>query len=194
MFIFLSWSVVLLYLLIGPIYRVSLMGAFTSPLAFVLQAFALLAINDAPVQSLVHPNPWLELHAAISVVAYGAYALAAVAGVMYLMQERKLKTHHLGTVFFNMPPIADLAAVINRLLWAGSALLTVGILSGFAVGAPPLKIAWGVSVWLIFSAILLAEKLRRISPRRVAIVSVAAFVLTLATLWGINFIGANGRL
>src|SRR5438067_4469372 len=34
-FIFLSWSMVLLYLLIGTGYRLSLLGAFTSPLVFL---------------------------------------------------------------------------------------------------------------------------------------------------------------
>ncbi len=50
-FIFLSWSVVLLYLMIGSAYRMSLMGLFTSPLVFLLQVFALLAVNDAPNRS-----------------------------------------------------------------------------------------------------------------------------------------------
>ena len=47
-FIFLAWSVSLIYLLIGPAYRLSLMGAFTAPLVFGLQTFALLAPIDRP--------------------------------------------------------------------------------------------------------------------------------------------------
>src|SRR4029453_9670117 len=31
-FIFLAWSVALIYMLVGPAYRLSLMGAFTAPL------------------------------------------------------------------------------------------------------------------------------------------------------------------
>src|SRR6202051_983362 len=47
-FIFLAWSVALIYLLVGPTYRLSLMGAFTAPLVFALQTFALLAPIDVP--------------------------------------------------------------------------------------------------------------------------------------------------
>ena len=47
-FVFLAWSVALIYLLIGPAYRLSLMGAFTAPLVFVIQTFALLAPIDIP--------------------------------------------------------------------------------------------------------------------------------------------------
>ena len=41
-FIFLSWSIVLLYLVVGTAYRLSLLGFFTSPLVFVLHFVALL--------------------------------------------------------------------------------------------------------------------------------------------------------
>jgi ABC-type uncharacterized transport system permease subunit len=186
-FIFLSWSVVLLYLLIGSTYRMSLMGLFTSPLVFVLQVFALLATNDTPVAK-AQPNPWLEMHAAISIIAYGAFAMAGVAGAMYLAQERQLKTHHLHTIFFHLPPIADLAVSIKRLLWAGFALLTAGLLTGFMVGFDALQVFWGVGVWVIYGVILEAEKLKKISPRRVAVLAVVAFSLTLSTFWGLKFL------
>ena len=80
------------------------------------------------------PNAWLELHAAISIVAYGAFALAGVAGVMYLAQERQLKTHHLHSIFYHLPPIRDLAVANSRLVYTGFALLTVGLFAGFAMG------------------------------------------------------------
>ena len=52
-FVFLAWSVALIYLVIGPTYRLSLMGAFTAPLVLLMQAFALLAPIDRP-----HPARW----------------------------------------------------------------------------------------------------------------------------------------
>src|SRR5256885_11130948 len=45
-FIFLAWSLALIYLLIGPAYRLSLMGAFTAPLVLLIQSLALLAPID----------------------------------------------------------------------------------------------------------------------------------------------------
>ena len=76
-FVFLAWSVALIYLLIGPAYQLSLMGAFTAPLVFVLQAFSLVAPLDRPPGPRLPANPWLEFHASISLIAYGAFALAA---------------------------------------------------------------------------------------------------------------------
>ena len=131
--IFLSWSIVLLYFVVGTAYRLSLLGVFTSPLAFIIQAFALIVPLDSPPgpRARVIAQPWLETHAAISIIAYGAFALACVAGVMYLIQERQLKTHRFRRLFFQLPPIADLAVAINRLIITGFILLTIGLLSGF---------------------------------------------------------------
>lgn len=192
-FVFLSWSMVLLYLIVGPAYRLSLLGAFTSPLVFVLQLFALLALPDAPSGRRLAPDPWLELHAAVSIVAYGAFALGGVAGVMYLTQERQLKTHHFRSIFFHLPPIADLAVAIKRLLLIGFLLLTLGLVAGLVVGTDWVKVTWGVGVWLLYGLILQAGQWKRITPRRVAVLAVVAFSLTLTTLWGINFISAGGQ-
>src|SRR3982075_970194 len=59
-FIFLAWSVALIYLVVGPTYRLSLMGAFTAPLIFLIQFFALLAPIDQPHRTKIAVNPWLE--------------------------------------------------------------------------------------------------------------------------------------
>ena len=72
----------------------------------------------------------------MSMIAYGAFALACVAGVMYLVQERQLKTHQLHSIFYHLPPLTNLFAAITRLLWLGFALYTAGLVSGFFTGGP----------------------------------------------------------
>src|SRR5213080_3586556 len=67
--VFLAWSIALIYMLIGTAYRLSLMGAFTAPLVFLLQIAALVLPIDTPRASPVSPNPWLEFHASISIIA-----------------------------------------------------------------------------------------------------------------------------
>jgi len=195
--VFLSWSMVLFYLLIGPTYRLSLLGFFTSPLVFIIQVFALLTPWDVPGSMRVQPNAWLELHAAVSIVAYGAFALAGVAGVMYLAQEHQLKTHHLKSIFLHRPPIRDLATANKRLVFTGLVLLTIGLLAGFAMGnlsAHATKIAWSSGVWLLYAFLAGAEWWRRISPRRAAWLSVGAFAVVLVTLSGLTFIAQQPGL
>lgn len=186
--IFLGWSMVLLYLLIGSSYRLSLLGVFTSPVVFALQAAAMMLPIDVPAAQRPETNSWLELHAALSVIAYGAFALAGVAGVMYLVQERQLKTHQIRSMFFYLPPIADLFVANRRLVLAGFAMLTIGLLAGFAVGGQVSwsKIGWSSCVWGLYGVLLAVGFSGRLSPRKTALFSVMAFALTFLTLWGIH--------
>ena len=194
--VFLCWSMVIFYLLIGSAYRLSLLGAFTSPLVFVIQVVALLLPEAAPAKDHAAASAWLELHAALSVVSYGAFALACVAGVMYLAQERQLKTHHIHSVFYRLPPIRDLAVANRRLIFFGFGLFTIGLAAGWMHGPAHVPLLRIVSVgnWLLYGFILTATLWHRISPRRVALLSVGAFSVMLLTLWGIQFVPAKGSL
>jgi HemX protein len=193
-FIFLAWSVTLIYLAIGPAYRLSLMGAFTAPLVLLIQTFALLAPIDIPHPVRMTVNPWLEFHASISMIAYGAFALACVAGVMYLVQERQLKTHQLHSIFYHLPPLTNLFAAITRLLWLGFALYTAGLLSGFFTGGPlpRLKMICAFAVWIFYGAILQGRHLHRLAPKRIATLCVLAFSAAVSVLWAINFVSQTG--
>jgi len=187
--IFVAWSVALFYMVVGPTYRLSLMGAFTAPLVVVLQLVALLAPIDHPHPVKVHANSWLEFHASISLVAYGAFALACIAGVMYLVQERQLKTHQIHSIFYHLPPLTVLFAAITRLLWWGFALYTVGLFSGFFVGEPLpwIQIICAVAVWVLYGLILQGRYLHWFAPKRVAALCVVGFSAALTLLWGITF-------
>src|SRR6202035_4221349 len=190
-FIFLAWSIALVYILIGPAYRLSLMGAFTAPLVFLIQSFVLLAPIDVRHAVNLPANPWLEFHASISLVAYGVFALACIAGVMYLIQERQLKTHHLRSIFYYLPPLSDLFAAITRLLWWGFALYTLGLASGFFVGQPlpVIQIICAIGVWLLYAAILQGRYWRRLAPKSIAALCIIGFSAALTLLWGITFSG-----
>src|SRR5436189_3050869 len=60
--IFVAWSVVLFYIVVGPGYRLSLMGAFTAPVVVLLQVFALVAPIDSRQATKMPANSWLEFH------------------------------------------------------------------------------------------------------------------------------------
>ncbi len=194
--IFLAWAVALIYLLVGPAYRLSLMGAFTAPLVFLIQTFALFAPIDVRHAGGLPVEPWLEFHASISIVAFGAFALACVAGVMYLAQERQLKTHQLHSIFYHLPPLTDLFSAITRLLWLGFVLYTLGLISGFFVKGPlpGMQMVGAVLVWLLYAAILLGRHLRRLAPARVAALCVIGFGSALILLSGISFVAQRHSL
>lgn len=191
---FLSWGMVLFYLAVGNTYRLSPLGLFTAPLAFGLQMFALGLDDWTPGQERVHHvgvNPSLEFHAAFSVLSFGAFALAALAGGMYLWQERQLKSHRLKLLFFQLPPISDLSRLNARLLAFGLALLTLGLAAGFNMGTPNTRphLVWALVIWALYAFLVQARwGWWRLAPRRVASLSVAAFTVALLTLGGLSFV------
>src|SRR5579862_1528621 len=70
--VFITWAAVLFFLLIGPSYRVSFLGAFTAPLVLVICLAALLLLVDGVQATPPMHSAWIEFHAAIAVVACGA--------------------------------------------------------------------------------------------------------------------------
>jgi ABC-type uncharacterized transport system permease subunit len=188
--VFLGWSMILIYLLIGSSYRLSLLGVITAPFVSVLGILALLAPDHSLSTVHLTVNPWLEAHTSFSIVACGAFALAGVAGLMYLFQERQLKTRKPGSIFFRLPPISTLTIANSRLLWLGFVLFTVGLGSGFFIGQEVdwRKVAWSVLVWAIYGGILLGRLLQRMGAKWIATLSIIAFSLLLSVFWGIRFI------
>ncbi len=182
--VFLSWSLTLFYLLVGPAYRISLLGVFTAPVVVVFQMFALLpGVLEPDPGRVTGGNPWHETHSATSVLAYGALALAAVAGVMFLVLDKQLKDHHLKSgLFRNLPPVRELLISLERLLWLGGVLLTIGIIAGFVM--PHDKSALGhliaaLSVWIGYALLLGIKSVRGLTGRRLSLLTVALFVLSL---------------
>ena len=181
--IFLSWSIALIYLVIGPAYRLSLMGAFTAPLLLLLQIVALL-LPDEISPRLSQPNPWVETHAALSLVAFGALGLACIAGIMFLVQEGQLKSRRPSPIFHHLPPISILSEAILRLLWIGFLLLTLSFAAGWLahLAVAGGKFWFSLLIWLLYAAILVAAKLGSLTGRRFATVASSSFLLALILL------------
>lgn len=181
---FLAWSLTLFYLAVGPTYRLSLLGVFTAPLVTIIQICALLpgVWDPAPVRVPV-TDAWRETHAAMSVLSYGALALAAVAGVMFLVLDRQLKDHHLQSgLFRNLPPVRELLKSMVRLLWIGVGLLSVGVVAGFMMprqGASAHLLA-AIGVWVGYAVLLAVRQVRGLTGRRTAVVAVLLFVGSLS--------------
>lgn len=185
--VFLAWSLTLFYLIVGHTYRVSLLGVFSAPVVVVFQLVALLPgmVTAAP-ERCTGASPWLEAHAAMSVLSYGALALAAVAGVMFLVLDRQLKEQDLASgLFRNLPPAGYLLVSLTRLLRIGVLLMTVGLGCGAMTmhlgssGIPSHFLA-AVGIWAGYLGLLGIQHKRGLAGRRVAWSAVLLFVGSLS--------------
>lgn len=193
---FLAWSLLLTYLLVGTAYRLSALGFFTAPLVSLLNFLALVLPID--VDTNMPKMGWaLELHASVTTLAYGPLGLTAVAGLLYLIQERQLKEHRLGAWFYRLPAMGDLAVVLQRVLLLGFILLTIGLLAGIVVATQRpmdwVKFSWSGLVWVVYASLLLAPRLGSISMRKIAWCSVISYLFVLLTFWGVNSLSHQHR-
>lgn len=181
---FLSWSLTLFYLLVGPTYRLSLLGVFTAPVVVVFQSVALIpGVLHADPLAVTKVDAWHETHSATSVLAYGAMALAAIAGVMFLVLDRQLKEHHLKSgLFRNLPPVRELLVSMDRLMGVGLGLLTVGVVAGFMMPHGPEAMSHLVAAlctWLAYGGLWVVHQTRGLTGRRFSLAAVALFLLSL---------------
>lgn len=182
---FLAWSLTLFYIAVGPAYRISLLGVFTAPVVVAIQTAALLpGVLDFRPLPVPGTTVWGETHSATSVLSYGALALAAVAGAMFLTLDRRLKEHQLkGGLFKNLPTARELLVSLCRLLWIGVVLLTIGIVAGFLMpqetGALPHLVA-AMSIWTAYVALLAVHRFRGLAGRLLAKSTIVLFILSLA--------------
>ncbi len=199
---FVDWTIVAVYLGVGLWSRLRFLGAFAAPVVFAIGVFALMPGLDPPRAARPDFSGGLiSLHAALTLLSYGAFGLSAVAGIMYLTQEHNLKFHKLRAVFSSMPPIDRLERITTRLLWAGFVLYTGGLAVGPALLrerpeanlAHDPKIIWSGLVWVLYLGLLVMHGRFAQRGRRFAWGAVGTFAFVLLTFWGVNLLSPAHR-
>lgn len=190
---FITWTIVATYLIIGAWGRLRFLGAFVSPLLLGLGVFALMPALDVRSTQPAFVGGWSSLHNALILLAYGAFGLGAVAGLMYLTQDRDLKFHKLRAALSRLPPIQRLESTLGRLLLGGFVLLT----GGLVVGAIYLKqtrnvyfsndalVLYSLLVWALYLTLLVMRWRFAQRGRRFAIGAIGSFAFIALTFWGV---------
>jgi ABC-type uncharacterized transport system permease subunit len=194
--IFLAWALALAYLIIGLLPRLRFVGAFASPLLFIIGVFALMPSLDPPHGPKPEFSGWpVSLHASLILLAYGAFGLGSVSAIMFLTQQHNLKFHKLRAVLSLLPPIQRLELVTSRLVLIGLILLTIGMSTGGHLPRPEgvhywqdVKVRWSALVWLLYLGLLLARWRFGFSGRRFALGIIGVFAFVMLTFWGTNLL------
>jgi len=193
---FFAWCLVLLFLLLDLRFHLSVMGAFAAPLAFLLMAASALSPNV-----VVQLNPVLQswlfpVHIVFAFLGNAAFALAFGAGVMYLVQNRMLKSKRFTGIYQLLPSLDVLDKVNYTCLSVGFPLMTLGIITGAfwantAWGTywswDP-KETWALITWFLYAALMHGRLTSGWRGRKAAIFSIIAFMFLLFTFLGVNLL------
>jgi len=153
---------------------------FAAPFAALLTVFA----NIAGMVPLAEPpglrGIWLVSHIALNFLGMAAFAAAAGAGIMYLVERRELKSRRFGAIFRFFPPLETLDRLNHMAIVAGWLALTLGTALAAAYSleyhtGDASKIVWGLTAWLAVTALIAGRVLGGWRARRAAIVSNALF-------------------
>jgi ABC-type uncharacterized transport system permease subunit len=187
----LSWLIAVGYLGSMRKHRLTVLGAFITPVTLLLFLGAGLRGSVPPVPEGVR-SALLPVHIMVNVLGIVAFALAFGTALAYLIQERLLRSKQVSGVFQRLPALDVLDSLGLRLVTIGFPLLTVGVVTGsFWVarlrdGQLSLSAAqgFGLLAWLFFGSVLLARAAAGWRGRRAAIGTMLGFVSAMAAIGG----------
>jgi ABC-type uncharacterized transport system permease subunit len=188
----LSLVMVVAFLITAHRYKMTVLGAFLTPVALLTFLGASLAAGAGRVSREVQ-QALLPLHIGANVLGIAAFTLAAAAAVGYLIQERLLRSKQVGGVFRRLPPLDRLDTLGFRALLVGFPLLSVGFVTGAiwvargantgGAGLSPAQ-AFGTLAWFVFAAVLILRSVAGWRGKKAALGTLVGFLCTAAALVG----------
>jgi cytochrome c-type biogenesis protein CcsB len=191
---FFAWALVGIYLVFYLRYRTVMLGAFITPLALVLMIIGTTTSAQAPALNPMLDSWWFPVHVTLAFLGHAIFAIAAAAGIMYLLQERMLKSKKFSGLFYRLPSLDTLDSMNYKCLTFGFPLMTMGIISG-AIWANSAwggywrwdpKETWALISWFLYAALLHGRLTVGCRGRRAAIFAIIGFGFLLFTFFGVN--------
>ena len=193
---FFAWTVVGIYLLFDLRYRLAVLGAFICPLALIL-----MIAGGAATKKVQQLNPmldswWFPVHVTLAFLGNAVFAIAFGAGIMYLLQERMLKSKKFSALYYRLPSLQTLDSINYKCLTFGFPLMTMGIISG-AIWANSAwggywrwdpKETWALITWFLYAALLHGRLTIGWRGRRAAIFAIIGFLCLLFSFLGVNML------
>jgi ABC-type uncharacterized transport system permease subunit len=189
-----------IFFLVWWIYDAIPLGIFALPATFLLVFVPALGPDTYHFPSAGVRIGWLVAHIVALLLAYAALCFSLLASLMYLAQERRLKTKPQPATspwwkpLDWLPPLDTLERIALATIEFGFPCMTVGLLIGTvlvqetALGAAYYrdpKIVASFAMWMIYVVLLLVRRGAGLRGRRAAYISGAALAVMIA-VWAAN--------
>lgn len=195
----LSWILAVFYLYGSIHYRKVAWGVFVMPVVLGLVVLTSIVPPEEDPQSTLFPaldslrgdRFWSFLHGTLLLLAAVGVCIGFVASVMYLVQARRLRAKILPGQGVRLLSLERLEEMNRRAINLAFPLLTAGVLVGGALmlhkaeqlqGWSDPKVLGGIALWLVFALLLYLRYGAHLRGRRLAQLTIMAFVLLVFTL------------
>jgi len=178
--------------------RTRVIGAFLTPVMLALTLGALLTGERHEMAAFLPDllaSAWFPIHALASYGSLALFALAFGGGIVYLLQDARLKRRELPTAGgLPLPSLETLDAVNLRSVVGGLVLLSLGIVTGtfWAVQAGPVdgidlrpKVVMTLGLWMLYLLAWQARSVLGWRGRRSAWAAILGFLLLLLSFVGV---------
>ena len=191
---FIAWSLVVGYLIIRLLFRLNLLGSFAAGAASLGGAVSLLipsldlAYWEEKGYDGIFSNHWVELHASVAIFSYGIFGLLATVSVMYLIQQKALRTKRIGSLAPFLPSIQQLETAGSRLLLIGSVFLTCSIVVGSLDWTRPTgsvsyaKVLITIALWLAYCSLWYLHFRQKLFGKKFAKACIILFAIAILSL------------
>ncbi len=194
--VFFAWATTWAYLSFRWRYSVKNFGAFVSLLIFLLLVISALSSREVSQLLPALQSWWLPVHAGVSLLAYGFLSLAFCGGLMYLLQERELKSKRFGYFFQRLPSLDALDQLNSHCLTAGFVFLTLGIVTGSIWARQAWgtywqwdpKETWSLITWFIYLLQIHQRFTVGWRGKRASVMAIFGFAAVVFTLWGVTYL------
>jgi ABC-type transport system involved in cytochrome c biogenesis permease subunit len=194
-FSFMAWGGTVFYLILLKRSRLQHLAVLVAPTAF-LGAFleALRPPLTAPTESAT--GSWPHAHVLLSSAGIALLGLAGLAGVLFLIEHKRLKSKAPLDRRFPLPSLEALDRVNAVSLAVGFLLLTLGVITGViwlqtTKGVPWLGTAhetWTLVAWAVYAGLAVARFIAKQGSRQAAASAVGGFAFLLFAVIGLGFI------
>lgn len=193
------WATVLMFLIADLKYQIPVLGSFVMPIAFVLILYAY-SLPEGQVSLPSLQSYWVNLHAIVAILGYAIFAIASCAAIMYLIQERQLKSKKPGAFYYRLPSLEVLDNLSYRALSIGFPLLTLAIFigaiwakfSGLNPVSPDPTAIFAVIVWLIYAVLIYARVRIGWRGKKASYLTILGFSYILITFITIHYFSEKG--
>src|SRR5580692_2449101 len=196
----LGFLVMVVFLLVYMVYHTTSPGIIVFPLVFLLTFLS--ATSQAPflITSPGVRTGWLFAHIALIFTGYAALILSFGASLLYLIQERSLKSKRPGGFLSRLPALEVIDEIGFRSLLLGFPFMTLGLIAGTVVAQATYgrvdlldpKILLSILMWVVYLVLLYTRWTAGWRGRRAAYLAAGAFVAAIVA-WAANYFSTIHR-
>ncbi len=187
-----SWGICLVSLLFILRFKFPVLGAFASPVNLIIIGYA--AMQSKEVHELMPAlrSSWLGFHVSTAIIAYGAFGVSFVLGIIFLLRDRMQESG--GFFDRHIPDKEKLDLIAYRSVALGLLFLSLTIVTG-AIWAEQAwgsywswdpKETWSLITWIIYAIYLHLRIRSGWRGRTAAIFAVIGFICVMFTYIGVN--------